>query len=134
MPLIQKLEIMAISSKDIETLWTRYQEDVSKRGISVARFFECNGVPYHTFEKWYKKRIAQPAVVDCVVRETPEVVSTVLLDDDVSETTVATGNIESKNISYVYVGFTDGMKIEHHKLSYTELLSFIQKIQPLCLV
>jgi hypothetical protein len=133
-PLIQKLEIMAISSKDIETLWTRYQEDVSKRGISVARFFECNGVPYHTFEKWYKKRIAQPAVVDCVVRETPEVVSTVLLDDDVSETTVATGNIESKNISYVYVGFTDGMKIEHHKLSYTELLSFIQKIQPLCLV
>ena len=125
---------MAISSKDIETLWTKYQEDVSKRGISVARFFECNGVPYHTFEKWYKKRIAKPAVVDCVVRETPEVVSTVLLDDDVSETTVATGNIESKNISYVYVGFTDGMKIEHHKLSYTELLSFIQKIQPLCLV
>ena len=26
---------MAVSSKDIETLWKRYQEDGSKRGISV---------------------------------------------------------------------------------------------------
>ena len=43
-------------------------------------------------------------------------------------------NEGTKNISYVYVGFTDGMKIEHHKLSYNELVSFIQKIQPLCLV
>ena len=41
---------------------------------------------------------------------------------------------ETKIISYVYVGFNDGMKIEHHKLSYNELVSFIQKIQPLCLV
>jgi hypothetical protein len=45
-------EIMAISSKDIETLWKRYQEDGCKRGISVAKYFESNGVPYHTFEKW----------------------------------------------------------------------------------
>jgi hypothetical protein len=33
-----------------------------------------------------------------------------------------------------YVGLNDGMKIEHHKLSYNELVSFIKKIQPLCLV
>ena len=44
---------MAVSIKDIETLWKRYQEDGCKRGISVAKFFESNGVPYHTFEKWY---------------------------------------------------------------------------------
>jgi len=52
-PLILKTEEMAVSSKDIETLWKRYQEDGSKRGISVAKFFESNGIPYHTFEKWY---------------------------------------------------------------------------------
>ena len=88
----------------------------------------------HTFEKWYKKRIAQPEVVDCVVRETPEVVTKVECEEDVAETTAGIENEETKNISYVYVGFTDGMKIEHHKLSYNELVSFIQKIQPLCLV
>ena len=125
---------MAISSKDIETLWKRYLEDGSKRGISVAKFFESNGVPYHTFEKWYKKRFAQPDVVDCVVKETPDVVSKVVREEDMAETTAVTENEETKNISYVYVGFTDGMKIEHHKLSYNELVSFIKKIQPLCLV
>ena len=125
---------MAVSIKDIETLWKRYQEDGCKRGISVAKFFESNGVPYHTFEKWYKKRISQPEVVDCVVRETPEVVTKVEREEDVAETTAGIENEETKNISYVYVGFTDGMKIEHHKLSYNELVSFIQKIQPLCLV
>lgn len=129
-----KFEIMAVSIKDIETLWKRYQEDGCKRGISVAKFFESNGVPYHTFEKWYKKRIAQPEVVDCVVRETPEVVTKVEREEDVAEATSGIENEETKNISYVYVGFTDGMKIEHHKLSYNELVSFIQKIQPLCLV
>lgn len=45
--------IMAISCKDIEMPWKRYQEDGSKRRFSVTKFFESNGVPYHTFEKWY---------------------------------------------------------------------------------
>jgi hypothetical protein len=62
------------------------------------------------------------------------VVTKVEREEDVAETTAGIENEETKNISYVYVGFTDGMKIEHHKLSYNELVSFIQKIQPLCLV
>ena len=44
---------MAVNSKDIETLWKQYSEEGTKQGISVAQFFESNGVPYHTFEKWY---------------------------------------------------------------------------------
>lgn len=63
---------MAISSKDIETLWRKYSEGVNKQGISVAQFFESNGVPYHAFEKWYKKNFSQPDVVDCVVTSSPE--------------------------------------------------------------
>ena len=48
-----KFEIMAISSKDLETLWKRYSSEAVNRGVSVAQFFESNGVPYHVFEKWY---------------------------------------------------------------------------------
>ena len=44
---------MAVNSKDIEILWKQYSEDGVNKGISVAQFFESNGVPYHTFEKWY---------------------------------------------------------------------------------
>ena len=43
---------MAVNSKDIETLWKRYSEEGVKKGYSVAQYFESNGVPYHTFEKW----------------------------------------------------------------------------------
>ncbi len=44
---------MAVSSKDIETLWKRYSEEGANQKISVVQFFESNGVPYHAFEKWY---------------------------------------------------------------------------------
>ena len=58
---------MAISSKDIETLWGRYQSEGVSKGVSVSKYFEANGIPYHVFEKWYKKRYRQPDVVECVV-------------------------------------------------------------------
>lgn len=127
---------MAVSSKDIETLWKQYSSESSKRGISVAKFFESNGVPYHVFEKWYKKKFTQPAVVNCVVKETQDAAPQLSKENPVGETdaTAEAADHDEKNISYVYVGFNDGMKIEHHKLSYNELVSFIKKIQPLCLV
>jgi len=58
---------MAINSKGIETLWQRYSAEGVGKGISVAQYFESNGVPYHTFEKWYKKKYSQSGIVDCVV-------------------------------------------------------------------
>ena len=66
---------MAVSSKDLESLWQRYTVEAVPAGISVNQFFESNGVPYHAFEKWYKKK---------------------------------------------YLGLSNGMKIEHHNLSYFE--------------
>ena len=72
MPLILKTEVMAINSKDIEALWKRYSDEGVKKGISVVQFFESNGVPYHTFEKWYKKKFSEKGIVDCVVGGLPD--------------------------------------------------------------
>ena len=127
---------MAISSKDIETLWGRYQSEGVSKGVSVSQYFEANGIPYHVFEKWYKKRYRQPDVVECVVDGTPN-------EDQQScpalcsnDKTVAQGLTlkNSVTVSHVNICLSNGMRIDHHKLSYSELLCFIQKLEPLCLV
>ena len=41
---------MAVTSKDIEILWSRYQSEGVSKGVSVSQFFEANGIPYHVFE------------------------------------------------------------------------------------
>ena len=38
---------MAISSKDLESLWQCYKVEAVPAGISVNQFFESNGVPYY---------------------------------------------------------------------------------------
>ena len=48
---------MAVNSKDIETLWKQYSEEGAKQGISVAQFFEANGVAFHTFNSCNYKRL-----------------------------------------------------------------------------
>lgn len=118
---------MAISSKDIEALWQRYSDEGVKRGISVTQFFESNGVPYRSFERWYKQRFQHPSVVDCVLAGAPAEIK-----EEVEKPVL---NLQKKEcmISYVTIGLTNGIKIEHRKLSYHELLDFIQKIEPLCL-
>lgn len=113
---------MAISTKDIAGLWQRYTTEAVPAGISVNHFFESNGVPYHVFEKWYKKKFQAPNVEEW--------------SDDVGFTlegvasTAADGAIVVK---YINLGLSNGMKIEHHNLSYRSLQNFIEKLQSLCL-
>jgi hypothetical protein len=119
---------MAVKIKDIETLWKQYSEDVVKKGISVAQYFESNGVPYRTFEKWYKKKYSSTGILDCVVSGSPD---ESLQDPDEGKS----GTIENRRdvyVSYVNIGLSNGVRIEHHRLSYGELICFINKLQSLC--
>jgi len=125
---------MAISTKDIAGLWQRYTTEAVPAGISVNHFFESNGVPYHVFEKWYKKKFQAPNVVECVVtgaaksgEATPSNVNPTSSDHS---STAADGAIVVK---YINLGLSNGMKIEHHNLSYRSLQNFIEKLQSLCL-
>ena len=125
---------MAVSSKDLETLWQRYTVEAVPAGISVNQFFESNGVPYHVFEKWYKKKYQSPNVVECVVKGAPE--STSVNQTNAKQGTPASSASSTEDavvIKYVNLGLSNGMKIEHHNLSYSGLQSFISKLQALCL-
>ena len=122
---------MAISSKDIETLWQRYTLEAVPAGVSVNQFFESNGVPYHVFEKWYKKRFQSPNVVDCVVQGVPGEAVPPKTNGVATMAPTVQAN-EAVVVKYVNLGLSNGMKIEHHNLSYASLRSFIQKLQDLC--
>jgi hypothetical protein len=123
---------MAVNSKDVETLWQRYSDEGVSKGLSVVQYFESNGVPYHTFEKWYKKKFSKNGIVDCVVTASPDV-SIQVAEGEKAES----GRDEKRNdvyVSYVNIGLSNGIKVEHHRLSYGDLVCFINKLQPLCSV
>ena len=121
---------MATSSKDIETLWNCYSNEVNKQCISVAQFFESNGIPYHVFEKWYKRRYRQPDVVECQVEDdsAPAPSSSA---QQVAPVVPASPSA-SLTVSHITLCLSNGMRIDHHKLGFEELLSFIKKLEPLC--
>lgn len=111
---------MAINSKDIETLWQRYSDDGVNIGLSVAQYFESNGIPYHTFEKWYKKKFSKTGIVDCVVAGTPDATIKVPEGDQTDS-----NRIDKRNdvyVSYVNIGLSNGIMVEHHRLSYGEFV------------
>ena len=121
---------MAVNSKDIEALWKQYSEEGAKRGISVVQFFESNGVPYNSFEKWYKKKYSSNGIVDCVVSGSPDATIQVPGSEKAES-----NRLERRNdvyVSYVNIGLSNGIKVEHHRLSYGELVCFINKLQSLC--
>ena len=96
---------MAVNSKDIEILWKQYSEDGVNKGISVAQFFESNGVPYHTFEKWYKKKFSKNGIVDCVVRGTPD--ATIQVPDEDGRDDSRTEKKKEVYVSYVNIGLSE---------------------------
>ena len=121
---------MAINSRAIETLWNRYSEEGVPKGISVAQFFESNGVPYRTFEKWYKKKSSSTGIVERVVSESPE--KALQAPDGVKTASEAAEKRREAYVSYVNIGLSNGVRIEHRRLSYDELVCFINKLQSLC--
>lgn len=92
---------MAINSKDIEALWKRYSDEGVKKGISVVQFFESNGVPYHTFEKWYKKKFSEKGIVDCVVGGLPD--GTVQIPDSEKPLTLKPEKRNDVYVSYANI-------------------------------
>lgn len=111
---------MAASSKDIEVLWRRFQTEGVKTGISVRQFFEQNGIPYHVFEKWYKKSIQQPGIVNCEVEEEPQVAPT------------PSHERLAPVVSSLEIVFKNGLIVQHHELSYDSLQSLIRNLETLC--
>ena len=113
MPSTLKLEGMAVNSKDIESLWKQYSEEGVKKGISVVQFFESNGVPYNSFEKWYKKKFSSDGIFDCVVSGSAD--ATILVTGGEKAESNRLDRRNDVYVSYVNIGLSNGIKVEHHR-------------------
>ena len=120
---------MAISSKDIETLWGRYQTEGVNKGVSVSQYFEANGVPYHVFEKWHKKCYRQPDVVECVVDGIPVEDQQSCPAPSSNDKTMVQGHVrkDSVTVAHVNICLSNGMRIDYHKKVAATYLTFVEK-------
>lgn len=79
---------------------------------------------------------AYPNVVECVVAGAPDSTSAVPTPSKQGNPSAGLSPAPTEDavvIKYVNLGLSNGMKIEHHNLSYSGLQSFISKLQALCL-
>ena len=123
---------MAVNSKDIESLWKQYSDEGFKKGISVVQFFLFYVVPYNAFEKWYRKKFSNDGIVDCVLAGSPA--GMIRVPEGAKQESSILEKRSDVYVSYVNIGLSNGIKVEHHRLSYGELVCFINKLQSLCSV
>ena len=55
-----------ISNTDLEKAWFLYKTEAQPRGMSINEFCQNKGIPYHEFEKWYKKTHRTVAPVEII--------------------------------------------------------------------
>ena len=93
-------------------------------GAYISYIYGTSHVIQHRFQR--RKRAGQGIGLNSLGNYT-------LQDPDGVKTSAETAEKRSDvYISYVNIGLSNGVRIEHHRLSYGELVCFINKLQSLC--
>lgn len=112
-------------------MWERYQQEGVPQEISIVRYCQMNGVPYKTFERWYKSRTntnIQPVVVEMPQGEYP---ATGTGAEALTER--SGGSMTALRVESVTLLFTNGLEIRQRDMEYAALKSLISKLEALCL-
>lgn len=75
-------------------------------------------------------KYSKTGIVDCVVSDSPD--GTVEVPEGGGLKPSDREKRKDVYVSYVNIGLSNGIKIDHHRLSYGELVCFINKLQALC--
>lgn len=118
------------SYSDYKELWKRYQTEGLKRGISISRYCENNGIVYRHFEKWYKSYYKQRAYQINIVNK-PEESNEVVQES--SQELQAAPTSSSSIILKIEIELENGLSYNKSNISYAELYSTLKKLEALCL-
>lgn len=129
------LRFMATST-DFKKLYERYQTEAAPNGLSIVRYCQMNGVVYSQFEKWFKKYMSGKAMPVRLVDK-----------DGLMETSMSSGEPEDvplkerdyapstqsqSAIAHLNIVFSNGLRVDHHHISYQTLKQLVEKLEALC--
>lgn len=124
-----KVYVMA-TSKDYEKLWKRYQDEVQATGKSIVTYCQENGIVYAQFEKWYKSKgrfsVKTPSIVPVEVTDVPSEL------ESPKQEPQRHLNQDPMWIRSFTIQFRNGLEIRHQNISYSSLVSLVEKLEGLC--
>ena len=120
------------SASDFEKLWFLYKTDGEPQGLSINDFCLRQGVPYHEFNKWFRK--THKAVVPVKVEGMPgydDGPDDELSDMELSQSKLSNNKRSSGGI-LVSIQTRDGLHIRSGNLDYRGLVALVEKLEGLC--
>ena len=121
------------TSKDFKALFDRFQEEGAPHGVSIFKYCQMNGVVYSQFERWYKKHASAlaPSVMP-VELVNSDSLSGDMKDEVVPPVTQTSFKDGSACIAHLNIVFSNGLQVNHHRISYQTLRLLVEKLEALC--
>lgn len=118
-----------ISNTDLEKAWFLYKTEAQPKGMSTNEFCQIKGIPYHEFEKWYKKTHRTVAPVEIVGKpEQPK--------EAISEVTTTKESCKAKwsgkGDLLVTIKNRRGLSLSQGGLDYEGLKLLVERLEGLC--
>ena len=125
------------SSEDYKKLYELYQVEGVPKGISIVDFCQRNGIVYKYFERWFKKRYSQndSGVHRVRLLDSDSTSDPSLSDGQLSDLTSSSpvGGQEAVPVRLsVTIRTSRGLSLQQHNLTYSQLLSLVEKLEGLC--
>lgn len=119
------------TSTDFKKLYERYQTEAAPNGVSIVRYCQMNGIIYSQFEKWFKKYMSGKVMPVRVVDKDG------IMEDPSEEpypgsTPMDSLKQESAAIAHLNIVFSNGLRVDHHHISYQTLKQLVEKLEALC--
>ena len=118
-----------ISNTDLEKAWFLYKTEAQPRGMSINEFCQIKGIPYHEFEKWYKKTHRTVAPVEIIGKpeQHDEASSDVSKEKDFRKMTSS-----GKGDLLVTIKNRRGLCLSQSGLDYEGLKLLVERLEGLC--
>lgn len=120
-----------ISNTDLEKAWFLYKTEALPKGMSINDFCLNKGIPYHEFEKWYKKTHRTVAPVEIVGMPEPERHEGTIGKSKTGKESKQT-KMSGKGDLLVTIKSRRGLCLSQGGLDYEGLKLLVERLEGLC--
>lgn len=117
------------SSEEFQKLWFLYKMEGEPQKMSIEQFCIQQGIPYQTFNKWFRTKKKEDVVPVKVVGRDEEQPSKPEVKHQVKAQPT---NPDSPEVTFVKLTFGNGLCVTRNNLAYRELKLMVEKLEGLC--